>query len=635
MSLIKRIKELGRQIKTGDSNYYRKFLFFFELEVPFRLAPGPSNRFAFPLVLSPESYSLSEPFSVEVAMTAGAGLYVEENGIIQRSIRLEGHTGFKPRDLRNQQPTGLLLRLPNGRSYTRTLPSSVLADISGHRHFMYLQDAVFRTYADLKRDPATAADTKLYFHIPKDEEHWRVVPQKFDLIRTKDKRTLYQYSIDLLVTEKADESLQTFSEDQNLLDKMRNLIRMVKDAVSMISGAINDLTALVGEIVQFVKDIISIIDTVRDVLDAVDNFLNGVTNLIQVPYTAVESVIAVIETNLAIVEAAEDIGTVARTFPQNVEQRMRQLQQGLEMLGTNPAAFETALGRQMREIKNLQSTSTSVSQETIDTALNTPPPSTFEAVNQVGTGLTQGDAIAANVQPPPGRGIQAYTSATQVSIAQGDTLVNLAARYLGDARLWQHIATMNGLKPPFTLDEANAPLGTENSGLSQSLTRGSKLLTPNYDVPPSKLPVLPVLGVKSEEPAEVHILGTDFAMDPVAGRVGSELFDFVVDVEGGSQDFKKVRGVNCLAQGLRTRAITERGHDTLYKQLGMVRVIGLGNTVVDAETVRFRAIETLNQDARVAAVRRLEIVSEADRVTIDSDVEIRGFADTQSIALEL
>jgi hypothetical protein len=193
---------------------------------------------------------------------------------------------------------------------------------------------------------------------------------------------------------------------------------------------------------------------------------------------------------------------------------------------------------------------------------------------------------------------------------------------------------VNGLKPPFLNEQASANLDrSDESPLPGSAGVGQKLLVPNFAKPPQAQPLLPVLGVRQEEPAEVHLLGSDLALEPAPGARG--LFDIPIDTERGSTDAKTVRGVANLRQAIITRLATERGTDTLYKRMGMQRVVGLGIAAIDLETARFRVSEAVGQDPRIASVRRIELASTDDLLEIDLDAEVRGFTQSTRVSCEL
>lgn len=636
VSPIDLVKEQTRQEASQDYNFLKKMTYFFELRIPEGLSLSGGSKFLFPLIIPPESYSMEEPFTLEATPTQGGGLYIEENGIVQRMIKLEGTTGFKPRYFpRGFTSVGSVST--EKQSYSRFLPTAVVAELSGQKHFQYLQDAVFRTYGDLKRDPSTSEDTFLLFHNPKDDEHWLVSPQKFSLTRSSDKPILYRYSIELLVVDKAGAIDHDFSEEKNIFDTIKDRVSMIKSGLDLAAGALNDLTALEAELSNLVKGFATIIDGVTTILDAASNFVNGLTSLIEAPYALLSSVTGLIDSAGELIQQAEDLGTAVRQVPDTVKQKLKEMADGIDRIGTHPAAFETPAQGQLRDTRASQELLTATSRTSQAEAESSTPPQSLAAVSALGTSMTPGDVRSAKSELGIGRAVVQYTSAKQVVVGQGDTLVNLAARYLGDARQWQQIAVLNGLNPPFIDDMASTPLDSDDPVFSGVLGRGSKILIPSFAKPPEQQPLLPVLGVRMEEDSEVHLLGTDLKLMPVSGREGALLYDLEIDTDRGSVDVKTVKGVANISQALMVRLSTDRGTDVLFRRMGLDRIVSLNITPVDLETARFRFRECLEQDPRVASVRKLSFVSgtdgmPSDGVSVDADVELKGFSQSYTVS---
>lgn len=596
------------------------------------LSPVAGGQFFFPLAIGPQSYSMTEPFTVEKTPTQGGGLYVEENGIVMRTIKLAGTTGFRPRSLPNTSATALSVITPEQQSFGRRLRPTVLDDISGQRHFQYLQDAVFRTYADLKRDPATSEDTMLIFHNPKDEESWIVVPERFDLERTKDDRVLYRYDIEMTVVGKASSIDVDFSEDKSIFDSMKNAQETIVSGLNLARGAVNDLRSLVNSLRGLVPDVDLILDQVDEIISSGTDFVTGVVEEIQLPYPILTETQLLIDVGMAAVNQIIESGQDVVRIPDAVIQKFRQMADGLDTIGIHPAAFETPSQTELRIIKESQELLRSTSIERQDEALETSPPSTFGEVNALGTAITAGDVTSAESERGIGNSVFAYTGATERRIGMGDTLVNLAARYLGDARLWQHIAVINGLKTPFIIDQASLDLSVDEQPFPDSLGIGDTILIPSFSKPPSAFPLLPVLGVTSDESAEVHILGTDLKLTPVGGRPGALFYDVPVDVEGGSTDATLVSGRENMQQAVFLRIRTEKGTDILFKRVGLGRIVGTKVLPTDIEISRIKFMEAINQDSRVAQVRRVDFAEgTADTLEVDADIEIRGFTETSNI----
>lgn len=661
VSLMKFIKEKSRQRIMDDEDFLKRYLYFFEMRVPFEVATwGGFFGFLFPLILPPKSYTMTEPFTLESIPTQGGGLYVEENGIVQRMIRLRGTTGFKPRPLKVRLGDAFPAILDaSKKSYGRELPELILDKISGQRHMHYLQDAVFRTYADLKRDPATAADTQLIFHNPKDRESWLVAPKEFTIDRDSGSPHTYNYSIDLLVLDKADVVKADFSEDKGIFDTIKDTLRSIKKGIDLMAGAINDLTALVSEIKSVINTIDDILDAATAVFDAVTNFVNGVTDLIEMPYTFVESLIAWTEAARGAVNSFNELATRARNIPDTIDQKLATLQDGAELVGSYPAAYERSVDTLIREKREQQESRRSLSDERKANAEAFGSPSTFDAYRNLGTQLTAGDVESAKGEITTGSLVRTYKSAREVVIEEGDSMAGLAGRYMGDARQWQYIAILNGLKPPYIDAQANAPLvggvgtgsvltgsatGADGAPFSKTLGIGSKILIPTNQISSLDLPILPVMGVKTTEPAEDQFLGTDFLLDSVGGNFGSsrELYDIPIDTENGSIDAKVVAGRGNMAQAIIIRMLTDRGTDSLYKQLGVQRIVSLNFTSLELAIARFRIIDAVSRDPRVSSVKHIQFqqgeednLVTADKLKIDLTVGVRGFAESQPIQVIL
>lgn len=624
MGAINTIAEAIRQETQNDSEFYKKLIYYFELRIPVTMGPFESVRtFVYPLMLL-GGYSLEEPFAIETTHTQGGGFYVEENGIVKRHIKLRGTTGFRPRRLKGGGTGALTAMSPEKKSYSRRLQAFVFDKLSGQRHFQYLQDAVFRTYADFKADPATAAETQLIFHNPKDQEHWLVAPEKFSLDRSG-RSPLYPYSIDLLVLGPADDLDAEFSEDKSLLDDFKDAARTIRQARDLMEGAANDLTAIKDELTRAIKGIYKILEDCYNLTDAMDEFLDGVNPLIETPYAVISSLINDVETALDVVETTEDANDDIPKIPFRVLEKLAQIIDAADLAGTHPEIYERPVDTKLREYAERMELTLSTSLAERTEAAAADPPGTLAEYDDLGTSMTPGDVESAAADSSVGRGTQRYTGAQEVALGQGDTLANLAAKFLGDARLWSEIAVLNGLQPPFIDDQAGADLGGEETPLPGTLGVGKKILIPNHSKPPQAMPLLPVLGVIPEKSVEEHLLGTDFALEHVSGTLGRELVDWIVDVEGGSVDAKYVRGVANVSQGYKMRLSIEKGTDTMYHKLGLRRTVGLNILPVDLETSRFNLSECIRQDPRTASVRSISFEQQDDAVIADMDVELRGF----------
>lgn len=670
VSTLEYLKEQARQKKTGDTNFLKRMLYFFELVVPAeKMKNGEQLNFLFPLIIPPEAMTLSEPFSVEATETLGGGLYVEENGIIQRNLTIRGNTGFHPRNLQTTSngPGGSFLKSAaraslgalidlgavNGKpdltamdspSYSRKLPIRVLAAISGHRHFEYLQDAVFRTYADLKKDPVSAAGTSLRFHNPKDEEHWEVVPKLFELERDKSKnRFLYNYRIELLIVGPAEKAEFNYMEDKTLLEQFNDKVRTVKKGVDLVTGGLNDLTRLSAEIKKSISNIVVLIDSVNRIKSAASDFVNGFSSLIDSTHAIVLSTRDMLNNSLHNAYKLERSGTTS-PMPETVVHTFRQVDKGLSFISANPSVFSDSNDTKINEVKNKQNKYT-VDEATITEAKNTESPSSYTELKNKGTALTRGEAEAISGEIDVGGNYFAYASAIRVLISSGDTLVSLAAKYMGDARLWQYIAILNDLKPPFVSDIASIDLSKrcDEHPFNNALGIGDYILIPSNNASTNSYGNMAIVGTALSESVENHIFGTTFALDPIYGKLDRPVtyfsnnvkYDIPIDVEGGSIDVKYASGKKNLVQSLIMRIVIEKGTATLFKKLGLSRIVSMNFTPSDLENAKYRIRETILSDPRVDSIESYDLEQDKDCLINDLVVGIRGYNESTPLSFSL
>lgn len=613
------IKERIRRGLTGDDKYTKSLPYFFELIVPGEVGGVFGTNYLFPLVLNPEEISMTENFSVAETPTQGGGLFVEEGGIISRQLSIRGTTGFKPRPFKGSNFVGI--QTAERRSYNRMNASSApIAAISGQRHFQFLQDAVFRTYADLKRDPSTAEETRLLFHNPKDDEHWLVVPQSFRLERSSHARTrvAYDYAIELLVVDAAEANNRDFSEDKSLFEQLKDGLRAAKNFVDGINGMIRDVTAMVDELRRFVKDIGKVLNGFAEFVNTVSDFVGGVDALIRAPKQTLVNLLDNLEA------ATERLADSVNGIPDTIVNSFRKGADSSYALAAHPEVFVTAIQATLQSVTRAAELTTSRTQTQLAAAQGTTVPS-LRAAAKLGTANLPGDLDRSRAEQGLGRAQPQYQSAKEYELTSTDTLQSLAAGYLGDARLWRHIAVLNNLKYPFISDV----------GLPGTLGRGDKILIPSFAKAPEARALQAVLGAERESALRERLLGVDFRFEEQ--NISGKLFDFQIDTDHGSIDRKLVRGVDCLKQGCLLRLRTEQGTAILYKRFGMLRIVGTGAGAIDDEILRFRIGQTIAADPRIAAVRQVNLVAtegqSADVLEPEIWAEVRGLAGTEVFRL--
>jgi hypothetical protein len=622
-----RERERRRQAITGDDRFFRQFLYMFELvQGGWRQTAARSS--FFPLMLAPQQYSISEPFTVALTPTLGGGLFVEETGVLARTIRISGTTGFRPRKL--QVSPGVHAHLAARNYPVRNVTQGVTSPLglSGQRQLQLLQDTIFRRYSDAKLNPETAERTQLHWHNAKDQQSWLVIPRSFAVSRTAARSTEYFYSIELLAVDRAEWYLETeAAHERGIFDprtvvskakSLRSKINAVRGAIAEIRGAINAVTDAVRNTINTVKSLGTIIDEALSVVSAVESFIEGVTDFIQMPFQMVSQLVSALD---QITDALENaVIFLSAGIPAAVIQSMVDIRRGVEGLSLFGEDFQRSLNSKLDQVSANARTLVTAEQ-----AAAVPPPQTFTQVEAQGTGPGPGSALAdqargrTSVPPPP-------TTTRQYNIGQGDTIFTVAQRLLGDSSRYREIAALNGLRPPYI----------SVAGVPGTLRPGEKISIPVDDAGSSAVGTLPIIvGATVDSPEHDRLFGRDFRLDQVevdsAAAARDPTFDLVLT--GDQQDFKLVSGLDNLKQGMRTRLTTERDTSALFPTLGYLPTVGGPRGLVSDEIMRLRLAEAVRADLRIAEVLGVELRSPTpDQLDVEMDAVVYGL--DQKIRIE-
>lgn len=620
-SLLNRAAELIRQREAADDKFFRSMLYYFELRIPDSVNRGGINApFLFPLAVPPENYTMSEPFLISKEAGNRGGLFVEEHGIAARQITLSGQTGWKPRKLPvaiGNVTSGV--PVPDHPSFMRSITreGSLLVALSGQRHFQLLQDTIFRTYADLKQDPNTSEGTELYFHSLRDDEHWRVMPENFRAVQSASSPLTFHYEIEMLAVVPTDATTHQFvSEDAELLDAMRDTYRSVRAAGADIQSVVLDLSELSGTIERDIRGWATILSSATSIMREVDRFLVNRADALSIPLAAVRSAFEFIDVTLGALDSAANLGAVTLSMPARardiVVNGLRRMQDGYATLMAYPDIYVSTIAAQVEAFNDrvdLAAGAAAAAPATSAKALTTTPQS-------------YGSRLLAANDLGLGKNTPRFTSAVERRIEQGDTLASLAARYLGDARQWKYIAVLNDLVPPYV-----TPMRRP-----RTVWLGDTVLIPSFARATKDRSSPVVMGAPITAPATDQLLGSDFLLRRVGGRRPG----WVADPNAGMADAQRVSGVPNLIQGVSTRLHIDRGSCQLYTRLGLARVIGLGIKRIDLETAQFRLMQTVQEDPRIASVRRFNLTQTTeDGLVAEMYAEVRGLNRPEKIIIRI
>jgi hypothetical protein len=613
-------------VPSYDDKYYKNFLYFFTLEIPkeahsFGMVPISAQ---FPLLINPQTYTVSDPFTVSVTPTLGGGVFVEENGVLVRQISLTGVTGFTPRRMKGtafQVQDHALKDTIHYSPFRAPAPIPPLA-LSGQAQFFNLQDRCFRLYGDLKRNPQTADGTRMFWHNVKDGEAWRVIPLSFRLVRATPRSTLYRYQIELLGIE-LKEQVDLFGaiEDQSWSDLILSPFRKLQSWVDSANGAINTVTAYVNEfentvrsIRNSIESISSIIDNVTNVVDAVTDAAQGVTDLIAAPARLLTNVSNSIENLL---DSIEEAGLVATDFTQNGKIPMAYLQSWSNIkrtmeqsLAEFPERFETTYEARLRALSARARRATSDGE-----AANSSYAKHFSGLASSGSAVQPGDAQTDRGRGTPGDSVvpAARSFVARSLPAHVNTIHEAAKELLGNSTRWRELAMLNGLAYPYI----------SRAGVPGTIKPGDTLLIPSDQPPRRDRGPLAILGVPPDAPKEERFWGTDFKLKPledtnpqVGPRGGYDL-----EANGSGNDFLLVKGEDNLVQGITTRVITEQGSSALYSDLGVPAAIGSVQPFLEEEAAKTSFQRAVLVDPRISSVTNVRLLARSSPDTLQIEMD--------------
>lgn len=577
------LEERNRQSRTGDKYFYRADLpYLFELRIK-------NQSGFFPLILKPEALDIKTQFTVAPTATLDGGLYVEENGAVMRTLSIRGTTGWTPTyspakaDYAFNPAVKPAYGTVAGRRFT---PSSIVYErMSGQQHFQALNDLVFERYSDYKRDPVAAPYCNLIFHMPKESDSWFVAPLNFDLQRSAGAPLSYFYNIELLMLAPLGRSVSVVNLPERAVIKSAasKLAQTPRSLLQRITAGLQDLRRLIAAGQAAYRRIQAIIQDVINVVNEVARFIGETINNVATVVRAIGSVIRGIQEALI----------ALYTLP---EQAVANVRAALMALEDDVLVFSRFISRASRTNSRIVSRTTGPSVATRTAAGQ-------RALTAGSTGTVSAQAPAAQRQLPT------VTSTQQHAVSATDTLESLALRYTGDARNWQLIAQLNGLRAPYI----------STAGLPYTVRPGAFILVPAASA------VLPTITTILDNDVSGDVRGTDLKLqkDRATG-----LYDLVL----GSNDVSTVSGNANLVQALSVRLDTEAGTSLLSPAYGFRISVGSNVDFVQARIGELALREALQSDPRVLSVDQITVQdSPADSFIATATVSV--YAQTEALSV--
>lgn len=185
----------------------------------------------------------------------------------------------------------------------------------------------------------------------------------------------------------------------------------------------------------------------------------------------------------------------------------------------------------------------------------------------------------------------------QISI--GDTLQQIARRYLGHADQWWILANFNKLDYPF-IDTT----GTVYPDLHVLGIGGTLLIVKDLDDPNAKR-----VATNDSPDQYVLLFGIDMAL--------SLLGDLQANYSTG--DWQLESGLNNLVGALRRRILTRVGIYPFHPEYGsnLEAHVGRASDPVAATSVRLEAIQTVLNEPRVQSVRQVTLNADSEQVDVN------------------
>jgi hypothetical protein len=627
------LAEENRKRLTGDDKYASKGLFLFVLHGPAGrgpFAPGQS-RIQFPLVINPDSFNYTLPFAAQLTALQEGGVTSEEGGVVIGEIDIEGTTGFKLRtslsDTSARRSDGEFTSdLDPGGKNQQSTPASVL--LSGHMHFWRLANRCFDGYSALKKNPATAAATRMEFHSLKDDLHLLVVPREFRLTRSAAReRVTYRYEIRLAVVGAATDAVSggRASPDRKLLDQKKNVVAVIRSAIQGGRAQIEDLRAAQDDLRRKVLSIAGILDDAAEVFDSASAVIDGTIVFLDFPRVFATALNGLIDSAADFVNPDEGEGwrgakQALLGLADNIDRLLAASRDlWIERMSGKTDGYEARTrGYQQGQDPIRDGAVTDLRAEANNGQGRMSVSKAFGGGVRPGdVERGQADPIEAESRFQPNR----YQGYREVVVAQGDSIQSLAAKHMGDPNEWPVIAVANALKAPYVTNGVRLP-GTVAPGdrvvvpIQEALSNPDTFTTGN-----------PEQGGSQAE----ALLGVDFERE----RLANGQFGWSIDVAGGSTDVFKARGVPNLEQAIDGRLRTTQGENILYPRFGLPRLVGNRAFGDDIVNERYLVRRQLLDDPRIERIVSLRFFTEEDRLEIEADVQPVGFTSVRTIARTL
>lgn len=625
VALPERYKGNGAQLTAEIQRYYSIFLWDLTtgtIPQDGKLDPsGTRVNAEYFFTVPPKAISMTEPFTTKVIPTQNGGKFIESHGSIFKEIRVQGTTGLRPRKgapssiplLNTSAFETLVTPLGNPAAFTeiRQLPTE---EVTGFDDIHFLRN-IFRRYSDFK---ATNRKVVMVWRNVRDGDYWIVEPRDFRLTQDSKNPLTYQYQLNLQGVSKFDAALASVGEVDDPQATLRSVQRFTS-RVQEYQQAVTESFLVIATNINRVKGAGYF---------AIDSIVSPVTGVIKGLSAINNSITAARGVNAAIEEAKANLKTAVETIQDSLEpttptqisvDKRDPVVRVFRRLPIILAKIQTE-----KPLRDSVAATANGRRNTYRNAYVQPAIGRSRVRRGPRTG---GDPSYIGNSPSPG-------SVAEGRVGRGETIRDIAARLLGDARRWHELVVLNDLKAPYTADSATTRPGV--------LAPGDSVLYPSTDTGGADpFGINPVNTSPDELDAEgqpvvgdvaAQSYGRDIRLKTNVTDGGVELTDISVN-QGG--DVSTIVGLPNVEQAIRIKFITEVKTLPAHPNFGARYPIGTKADIASFNTFRLNTIATLQSDDRIASVEDLEFTALGDVLALSARVLLNDTRDylTTSFAL--
>ena len=605
---------IGAKITPLIQRYYSLFLWDLDLNdvvVDKTLDPASRRpRAEYFFTTPPKQVEMSEPFTTRVISTQNGGKFIESHGSIFKEIRIQGTTGLRPSKGSPNQipllPAGSFENLANTINGTglgnqvRQIPES---EITGFDDIHFLRN-IFRRYSDSQS--RTERVVMVYRNI-KDNDYWVVEPHDFKLTRDSKSPLTYNYQINMKGLAPFQGTEPTIPEDPlATLNSFQRFVSRMAEIKQNLTASFLVLATQVSRIRGAGYFVINnTIGTLTSVIKGIDAVFSGVNSV-------KDSLIR--NANQAVEEFDSAIESLQNTFEESAA-------------GAGPVVGVRNRDPVIREMRNVVRMMFRILTEP---SLRTSVSETADGVRARARNAYRRGGVGASSSPRTG-GDPTYVgnSSTPTTVAEGrvgtgETIRDLAKRYLGDFRRWHELVLLNDLRAPYTSDDATLRPGV--------LTPGDSFLYPSVSgaADPNSLNPANSSGTEqdgdSDNPDSLvsQTYGRDIRLRSVQSASDVDFTDFAVNQNG---DIATIVGVPNVQQAVRIRFLTEQGQLAMHPLFGARFPIGSKATEFSFNTFQVNTLSTMQSDNRIESVADLEFNAVGDTLFVTGKLLLKDSQD--------